>query len=115
MVKAPKVIKAAGDFVGMDGALTASFRGQRYVDSDLINLRRGSSAATLPMGSNPPSVRIASGKDPRIRKIAQKFGASMQLMSREGIEEMREWGKAHVHVLDNTGKLEALEPLRLQK
>jgi hypothetical protein len=97
----------------MDGTLSASFRGKAYIDSDLMTLRRGSTAAALPI-AGAPSVRIASGKDPRIRKIAQKFGASLQLMSKDGIEEMQEWGRRHVHVLDSAGKLEALEALRLE-
>ena len=57
---------------------------------------------------------MASGKDPRIRKLAAKVGASVQMISHEGLLEMMEWGERYVNVLDNTGALETLDPLRIE-
>ena len=93
----------------MDGKLTASFRGRAHIDSDVLSLSRGSPLLALP----GPSVRVSCGRDPRIRKQASSVGGSFKLVSREGILDMMEWGQRHVHVLEATGKLEALEELRL--
>ncbi len=50
----------------MDGRFTATFRGAAHIDDDFLSLRRGTSPLALPL-AGAPSIRLACGKDPRIR------------------------------------------------
>ena len=103
----------------MDGQLTALFRGARYIDSDYLALRRGSSPLTLPRsgdggddGGTASAVRIACGKDAHVRRAAKVPGASMKLVSKEALREMMTWGERYVQLADAKGELEPLAGLR---
>lgn len=96
----------------MDGALTASFRGERFVDDDYMRLqRRAQPALALPV-SSAESVRIAVGRDPRIRQLSSSPGGNMKLLSREKLREIMGWGASDVEARDADGAFEALAPLR---
>ena len=95
----------------MDGALTATFREGRYVDDDWMGLRRKQNPA-LVLPAAAESVRIAVGRDPRVRDLISKPGGTMRLMSREAISELMDWGSSNVEARDAEGAFEGFEGLR---
>ena len=96
----------------MDGSLTAVFRGQRFVDADLLSFRRGSPDLAVP-GPSAPTVRLLPARDPRIGRSFGRPSDFVRLKSRESVEEVMTWGERYVHVLGVSGKLSALDALRV--
>jgi hypothetical protein len=94
----------------MDGRLMATFRGRLHVDYDFAGFRSSPAALTLP--TSAPSVRVAVGRDPRVRDLASKPGGTMQLISEEALREVMSWGASSIYAQDEEGGLNALDPLR---
>ena len=99
----------------MDRRFSRRFRGQRYVDSEFLpSIPRGAHRAALALPQREaPYVRLAVGRDARVRKQASGLGASMRMISRDGLVQMMDWGEQHVRELDEAGGLSALGPLGL--
>lgn len=96
----------------MDGSLTREFRGGRYIDSDIGALTRTSSAAKLEIPGEPASVRIARGRDRRLREKYSSASDVLALVSADGVREMVRWGAEHVEELDAKGTLWQLDGIR---
>lgn len=97
----------------MDGALTASFRGASYVDSDLtraLGFQRGALELALP--DDAPSVKISRGRDKRLREKYSSTTDTLRLASPEGVREMIRWGEEHIDELDAANVLCPLNSAR---
>ena len=97
----------------LDGHLTAEFRGESFVDADLLSLSRGSPDLAVPDPA-APTVRLLPARDPHIARAFSRPGDFQRLKSRESVEEVMEWGARHVHMLGVSGKLSALDALRVR-
>ena len=96
----------------MDGALTAPFRGGRYIDHDILGRGKSQHALVLPV-STDEAVRISVGHDARVRELSSSPGGTVKLLSQQMIREVMEWGAESVRARDAEGSLKALESLRI--
>ena len=96
----------------MDGGATANFRGRAHIDSDVLTLGRTSRGLTLP-DSAGLSVRLGPRSDSRIRTQYPRKSDLLKLASAQQVGMLVEWGGEHVRRMDEAGKLQPLDAVRL--